>query len=97
MPEAPRFFELLEHVGVDADGELEPLVATRLLVARPKMVEGEPRIVMAPVTLRPLGKKHPRTVKTDDPAIAEHLLSNGLYREVDPPTTEQTRTARQGA
>jgi hypothetical protein len=89
----PRFFELLEHVGIDADGQPEPLVHTHVRKLVPTLVAGELRMVEQIVELKPVGKAQGdcRVTVTCDPAVADHLVTNGVWREVDPTTPVQKR------
>ena len=89
----PRFFELLDHVGVEADGSLGPLVQTHVDKAVPTLVDGVFQMVVERITLTPVGKSQAdcRVAVTTDATVAEHLLSTGLWREVDPSTPVQKR------
>lgn len=90
---ALRFFELLEHVGVAADGSLEPLVHTAVRKVKPVMRGDQVVFVEETVLLKPVGSSEAdaRTTATADSTIAEHLLTNGCWREVDPTTPVQKR------
>lgn len=87
-----RHFELLEHIGLDVDGNPEPIVEVGLTLRVPEMRGGELVIVEKPVRLEPLPGT--RVVATDDPMVAAGLLDSGQYREVDTPTKRQVRAAR---
>lgn len=83
-----RYFELLDHIGVAADGELEPIREVGVAIAIPLMVDGEIVAVPQTVVLRPV-QPGARIVATDDPRIVAALAESGQYREVDPPASEQ--------
>lgn len=98
MPNTFRYFELLDHIGVEADGSLQPLKEEGLTLQVLSKVRGD-QLVYKPKTvrLRPFAPKaHPRIIKTDDPVIAMLLLELSKYREVDPPESEQPRRPRRG-
>jgi hypothetical protein len=95
MPESKsKYFELEDHVGVTADGNLEPLVEIGLVVTVPTMVEGE--VVDAPHTVKvehaaKLGElaarivPGTRIVESSDYRVNVALLGSGFVA-IDPPT-----------
>ena len=88
----PRFFELVDHVGVDPyTGDLEPLVEQGLLIGRYDLVTGRPysqRVVLRPV------EAGSRTVCATDPAVVKVLEQHPFYREVDLPIGLRPRRPR---
>jgi enoyl-CoA hydratase/carnithine racemase len=89
MPD--RYFKLKDHVGVDAEGNLEPIHEIGLSANVPTIVgEGKDQEIVA-VAKRVVVKPLPgtRIVKTDDPIVADTVLQSGMFDEVDPPDSEQ--------
>jgi hypothetical protein len=90
MPE--RHFRLLDHVGLDADGNPEPIHEIGLAVLTPTMKDGEIVDVSERITLK--AAPGTRVVKTDDPRVAGGLLACGLLEEIDPPTKRELAKER---
>lgn len=88
--------------------ELAPLMAESMLVAFPKKIEGG-EVVSDVVSIRikqepELTDERPariipgtRIIETTDHRVADALLANGKYQEVDPPKSEQPRKPRETA
>lgn len=82
MPD--RHFRLLDHIGLDADGNPQPIHEIGLSVLTPTMKDGEIVDVAERITLN--AAPGTRIVKTADPRVADGLLASGQYEEVDPPS-----------
>jgi hypothetical protein len=115
MPDS-RYFELLDHVGLEPEfvnerdpktGELKPhpnagqpgpIVQVGIDVATPSIDKKTGDLVtqVKHLVLKPV-EAGGRVLSTDNPAAATALLESGQYREVDPPKSKQTRTAREEA
>lgn len=100
MPE--RHFRLLDHIGLDADGNPEPIHEIGLAVLIPTMKDG--KIIDVPERITLNAAAGTRVVKTDDPRVAGALLQSGQYEEVDAPSRralakerEATQDARENA
>ena len=91
-----RYFELLDHVGVTADGNPEPLVQEAIALAVPVMAAGEVIDEFRTVYIDPAdrlkqgapGRILPgtRIIETANPTVAAYLLAHGKYQEVDKPS-----------
>jgi hypothetical protein len=99
MPD--RHFRLLDHIGLDAAGNPEPIHEVGLAVLIPTMKGGE--IVDVPERITLNAAPGTRVLKTDDPRVASALLSSGQYEEIDPPSKRElakeravTQDAREG-
>lgn len=89
-----RFFKVLDHVGLDPDGNLEPLVEVGVTVPRVTTDDGEPVQLDDRVILKPLDEGG-RIFATDDPIIAEGLNATGLVEEISQPTKAQIEKDKQ--
>lgn len=107
MPDS-TFMELHDHVGVTADGNLEPLVSIGLTVAYPTMVKdpdtGKDEIAEAVQGLtidaaQSLGDRPARfipgtrIIETNDPRIVTALLQSGNFQQIDAPTKTAAKAA----
>lgn len=95
MPD--RYFKLKDHVGLDGDGNPEPINEIGVSANVPTMVgSGKDREVVA-VAKRVKVKPIPgtRIVKTDEPVVAEALKQSGLFDESEPPAKAEVSKARQ--
>lgn len=100
MPE--RHFRLLDHLGLDSEGNPEPIHEVGLAVAIPTIRGGEIVDIEERVTVK--AAPGTRVIKTDDPLVAGALLGSGQFEEIDPPSSaqlkkerKQTQDAREGA
>lgn len=91
MPD--RYLQLNDDLGLNAEGNPEPIHEIGVALAVPTAVGGEIVDVPQRVTVKPIPGT--RTVKTDDPLIYHGLLSSGQYHEVDPPTRTDLTKERQ--
>jgi hypothetical protein len=82
MPE--RHFRLLDHIGLDADGNPQPIHEVGLAVLTPTMKDGEVVDVSERITLN--AAPGTRVQKTSDPRVAEALLASGQYEETEAPS-----------
>jgi len=99
MAEEHRYFELLDHVGVTADGNPEPLVQEAMVLAVPiargsEVVDDYRHIYIDPA--EKLGRNDlarimpgTRMIECADPRVAAMLAANGKYREIDPPSKRE--------
>lgn len=78
-----RYFELDEAIGLDPDGNPEPIHEVGLAVNIPTVKDGEIVAVASRVTVNAIPGT--RILKVDDPIVAGALAGSGQYREVDPP------------
>lgn len=92
MPKA-RYFELLDHVGIDSQGSPEPLREIGIAINVPTAKDGEIVDVAQRVTIQPI--ENTRTFAVDDPLVAGAILDSGLVREIDPPSKAQARRQRE--
>ncbi len=104
MPGQTRFFELVDHVGVDADGHHEPLAEIGLALPLPTMRDGEVVEVAVPTTIEPapsIGHRparivpDTRIVEVADLVVVGQLLGSGKYIEIAPPTSAQIKKAHE--
>lgn len=86
------YLQLNDDIGLNAEGNPEPIHEVGVALAVPTMVEGDIVDVPQRVTVHPIPGT--RTIKTDDPLIAAGLLSSGQYHEVDPPTQKDLKKER---
>ncbi len=107
MPDS-TFLELEDHVGVTADGNLEPLVSIGLSIAVPTMVKDpdtgkmEPAEIAHSITIessqgladRPARfLPGTRIVEIADPRVVTALMQSGSFKEIDPPTKTAQKAA----
>ena len=92
MPKT-RYFELLDHVGIDPEGNPEPLREIGVAINVPTAKDGEIVDVAQRVTIQPIDGT--RTFAVDDPLVAGAVLDSGLVREIDPPSKTQARRQRE--
>ncbi len=81
MPD--RYLSLNDDVGIDADGNPEPLHEVGAAVSIPTIKDGEVVSRDERVTVKPIAAT--RILKLDEPRIVESLLSTGHWHEIDPP------------
>jgi hypothetical protein len=94
-----RYFALRDHVGVTADGNLEPLVEIGVTASVPKIEKGELIEVQERYTIKAadslgqfdLARFIPgtRMVHATSPQIADVLLQSGMWDEIKPPTKQE--------
>jgi hypothetical protein len=103
MPQI-RYLELRDHVGVDGDGNHEPLAEIGLALPLPTMRDGEVVQIPVPTKIRPAASlgalparivPDTRIVEIADRLIAAQLLSTGKYEEIPAPTSAQLRKAHE--
>lgn len=103
-----RYFELLDHIGVEPDyitdpktgepvankaaGELQPLQHETVNVSVPTMVGNELIPVAQGVTVNAIPGT--RILKIEDPLIANVIGDLGKYREIDPPDQGDLKKSR---
>lgn len=103
-----RYFELLDHIGLEPDyitdpktgdpvpnkaaGELQPLKHETVNVATPTMVGKEILPVARTVTVEAIPGT--RILKIDDPFVANVIADLGKYREIDPPDQGDLKKSR---
>lgn len=102
-----QYFALRDHVGVTADGNLEPLVEIGVTLAVPMMRDGEfvedpHRYIIESRESLPDGElariiPGTRIVHATDPRIADVLLQSELVEQCDPPTKRQQSAQRREA
>jgi hypothetical protein len=97
------YFELNEDVGLDADGNPEPIVEIGVAIAVPVLKGGEIVDVPQRVSVKAI-KSGSRIVKTDNPSVAGALRQHGGLTEIEAPSDAQvrksasdTKDAREGA
>lgn len=99
MPDSnARYFKLHDDIGVDKDGNPEPIHEVGITFLTVAMRDGEPVQSTDREVLKPIPGT--RTLKTTDPRVAEQLLSSGQYDEVDAPSKtalKKERSATQDA
>lgn len=91
MAEA-RYFELNDDVGIDHEGNPEPLVEVGLTVARPAMVDGAVVDAVESVQLKPIPGT--RILKVEDVVVANAMASHPLYHETEAPSKKDLDAAR---
>lgn len=93
MPDS-AYFTLADNVGLDPDGNPEPLVAIGLTIVVPSMVNGK-LVEDTPqrVELKPIAGT--RVVKVDDPIVATGLRNIDSVVECDPPTQQDLTKSRE--
>lgn len=90
MPDT--YLELNDDVGVDADGNLEPIHEIGVAVNIPTIKNGELVDIAQRTTVNAIPGT--RIVKTNDPAIVSALLGSGQYHETDAPSKTDLSKAR---
>lgn len=91
MPE-DRYFQLNDDVGLDHEGNPQPLHEIGLAISVPTMQGGEIVEIPQRQTLKPIPGT--RTFKTGDPLIASQILDAGLFHEIDPPKQADIKAER---
>lgn len=91
MPDT-AYFTLADDVGLDPDGNPEPLVEIGVTIAVPNMVAGEIVDRAERVTLKPIAGT--RIVKIDDQLIASALRNVPSLVETDPPKQRDLAVSR---
>ena len=87
-----RYFELNDDVGLDHEGNPQPLVETGLTIARPTMVGGEVVDAVESVPLTPIPGT--RILKIEDPVVANAMSTHPLYHETEAPSKKDLDAAR---
>lgn len=90
MPDT--YFELNDDVGIDPDGNPQPLHEIGLSVLVETMQAGEVVAVPAREVLKPIPGT--RIFKTDDPRVVAAILGSGLVHETTQPNDAQLRKGR---
>jgi hypothetical protein len=91
MPD--RYFEINDDVGINADGNPEPLHEIGVTVSIPTMNGSDVVDVPQRTTVKPIPGT--RTFKTDDPIIAQAILDSGLVHETTQLTKAEIKAQRE--
>lgn len=90
MPDT--YLELNDDVGLDADGNPEPIHEIGIAVNIPTIKDGELVDIAQRTTVTAIPGT--RIVKTSDPMIVGALLGSGQYHETEPPSKTDLSKAR---
>jgi hypothetical protein len=91
MPET-QYFELNDDIGLNAEGNPEPLHEIGVTVAIPTMNGDDVVSVPQRTTVKPIPGT--RIFKTDDQVIAAAIFDSGLVHETNAPSQSQLKQER---